>query len=92
MGTSPRWADKLDARGRRQVYAGALAGPLELLLALDCPLTARQRAAITAAGLDIRSSTGRVVSGQVADVDTLAEVLGLPFIRRAELSRHLDRE
>ena len=86
------WTDKLDARGRQQVDRGSLPGPLELLLALDSPLTPRQRAALTAAGLDIRSATGHLISGQVADVHTLAVVLALPFIRRAELSRHLGRE
>lgn len=86
------WRKKLDARGRFDLDAGRLQDPLEVLIRTDSPLTAIQLDALVAAGCEVLTVRGTVLSGTVADPRSLERIAGLPFIRRIETSRPMQQE
>jgi hypothetical protein len=79
--------EKLDARAQHQLPRGELKGPVEVLIRTDAPPTPQQQAELQAAGCNMRSAAGNVVSGTVAEPANLEEVARLPFVRKIEVSR-----
>ena len=78
---------KLDARAQHQLLRGELKGPVEVLIRTDAPPSPQQQAELRAAGCDIRSAAGNVVSGSVTEPANLEDVSRLPFVRKIEVSR-----
>ena len=78
---------KLDARARHQLARDELKGSIEVLIRTDAPPTPQQQAELSAAGCNMRSAAGNVVSATVAQPSNLDQVARLPFVRRIEVSR-----
>jgi hypothetical protein len=86
--TTPILDHKLDARGRRQLSRGELAGDVELMVRTEFEVTSSEQETLCEAGLKVHFVSGNVLSGAVA-AERLAEVAELPFVRRIEVSRAL---
>lgn len=89
--TSPNLDRKLDARGRRRLSKGDLAGDVELMVRTEATPTSAEQETLREVGVDIHFVTGNVLSG-AARAERLAAVAELPFVRRIEVSRTLHPE
>lgn len=80
------WVHKLDPYSRRALD--------EEDRALDVALRVEGDAldALKAAGLDVHSSAGPIVTGRVANREALARVAALPCVAEIQLSRPLREE
>jgi hypothetical protein len=86
------WRAKLDPRARAAIEDAAPAGPLDLLVALDRPVTPAVRQELENAGLTLLSDDGTVVAGRVPDRTALERVAAVEVVTRIELSRPLRGE
>jgi hypothetical protein len=83
------WRAKLDPRARAAVDEGAPARRMEVLVALDEPLTTAVRHQLEGCGLTGVSGDGAVVSGRVSDWAALERLAAIDAVQRVELSRPL---
>lgn len=88
---SPPWRAKLDPRARAAIE-DAMPGPVDLLVALDRPLTPAVRQELEVAGLTLLSDDGTVVAARVPDRTALERVAAVEVVTRIELSRPLRGE
>lgn len=77
---------KLNARGRYQLEHSELDGDIEVLISTKKPLSAKEEEELKTKGYRLGSVLGNVVTGVVANAETLAEVAVLPFVHNIELS------
>ena len=83
---------KLDPRARATVDDGGPDYPVDVLVALQEPLTAAVRHELETAGLTRLSGSGTVVAGHVPDRATLDRLLAVEAVRQVELPRPLSGE
>jgi hypothetical protein len=80
---------KIDARGRRLLSEGRLAGRVEAFIRTVAPITAEQEQELRTAGVTPYSIRADVLAGAIDGPDSLESVAQLPYVEKIELSRPL---
>lgn len=86
------WRAKLDPQARARLDDAEDIGPVDLLVALEEPLSSAVRRTLEGAGLTLLSEAGTVVAGRVAGRAALERVAAVDVVMRIDLSRPLHGE
>jgi len=82
---------KVDARARRRLRQGDLAGPMELLIVATKPAGQAEIEALRVHGCEIDSMTNDIISVRVS-AEQIGRIAALDFVVNIEVSRPLYEE
>jgi hypothetical protein len=89
---SRSWRTKLHPQARARIDETEDLGPVDLLVALEEPLSPAVRRTLEGAGLTLLSEAGTVVAGRVTGRAALERVAAVDAVLRIDLSRPLHGE